>query len=472
MKEIFPYMNNILYNGLQMMNDITSKRMLLYEKKDDILEETGIEYSYDDWNELPQGRFDVELNSYKFSCIFNKKETGPLYVILNGSLLYQKPEFKRWSYYSFLDGSMLNIADPMYYKYDDLKLGWYYGDTENNLREYLSCIITKAAQIIGLSNKEIVILGSSGGGAAAIHVGHLINGSTVIAINSQVKLSLYYYSETFKQITGIDLDRDDKFGRNDTINLLNNSSGKTKFILLDNVRSSVDCDQLNHIASILPHVPSYGLTQYGNLILWLYEAVAFGKSGEHGAQEYHEILFAILHLRRIMSYSGFVEEYKPLYLLFSEFWSEHFRLIDKTDATIKSFLREVKRITIVPSVLDIEKCKNSICKKNITLSANNKEKYKSIDVCKQLKANCLYCFCLKNISFLCGEETEFTVLIRDKQENVVYCREDYNVNDEIKYFFLTNESVNDLVLRVYAGRVAHTVNCTLKIGEMCLCELS
>ena len=43
----------------------------------------------------------------------------------------EKQVFSRWSYYKFLNGSMLNIADPMLELYPELKLGWYVNFHEN-----------------------------------------------------------------------------------------------------------------------------------------------------------------------------------------------------------------------------------------------------------------------------------------------------------------------------------------------------
>lgn len=326
---LFPYMNDIFYDDIDFAERVDNQRKSIYYSEKSFLEREGETYTYDTWNTLPNGRIGILYEDWQFECLFHRKN-GPLYVILNGALSGNKPEFKRWSYYNFLPGSMLNIADPMYYQFKDLKLGWYYGDEKHNLREYLSKVIIKAARMLGLSNKDIVIIGSSGGGSAAIQTGSFIPGSTVIAINAQIKLSLYYYHEKFRGITGIDLSGEDYFGRNDTLYCLQNENqSPTQYILIDNIKSQVDCDQINYMLTELPIKLKYGISQWDNLTVWLYDAVLSDQRGAHGAQEYHQILFVIIFLAECVAKRVSLADYEHLFLLFSEFWNDHFELIDQ-----------------------------------------------------------------------------------------------------------------------------------------------
>ena len=291
---MFPYMNDIFYDDVDFVERVDNQRKSIYYRESRFLEQEGETYAWDTWNALPNGRFGVTYEDWRFECLFHRKK-GPLYVILNGALIGKKPEFKRWSYYNFLQGSMLNIADPMYYRFKDLRLGWYYGDENHNLREYLSKVIIKVARMLGLANEDIIIIGSSGGGSAAIQTGALIPGSTVIAINAQIKLSLYYYHEKFTRITGIELSGEDCLGRNDLLYCLKNENKlPTQYILLNNIKSEVDRDQINHILSGIPIRLKYGISQWNSLTVWLYDAILNGKSGAHGAQEYHQIFFTII----------------------------------------------------------------------------------------------------------------------------------------------------------------------------------
>ena len=87
--------------------------------------------------DLPNGRFYTIYNNIRFEMLFNYKKGLPLIVVLNGSKTSMYPEFKRWSWYTFFQGSMLNIADHMYDLYKDLNLGWYFGNDKVDIRRVI-----------------------------------------------------------------------------------------------------------------------------------------------------------------------------------------------------------------------------------------------------------------------------------------------------------------------------------------------
>lgn len=452
----FPFMKDIYYDNENFIERVQNQREAIYYSDRRMLKDNKIKYAFNEWNELPEGRFAVDYKKFRFDCVFHRNQ-GPLFVILNGALFGKIPEFKRWSYYNFLQGSMLNIADPMYHRFKDLKLGWYYGDEENNLREYLSFVILKAARMLGLSNQEIIIMGSSGGGAAAIQTGSFINGSTVIAINSQIKLALYYYHETFKEITGIDLCKQDKFNRNDTINyLMKESNLSTNFVFINNIRSAVDCDQIDHLLSRLPVRPKYGISQYENLTFWLYDAVASGKGGSHGAQEYHQIFYAIAFLVNCIMNDVPLSEYEALFLVFSEMWSDHFKLVEDIKKTQMIHNRNIEliRIDLPKEYLKRSNLITGIGKKKIIASKN--EKYKNHVIANEFRPKTLYCLYIEKIESIDDKIDEFTILIRDIKENEVYCRKDLKFGSDIKYFFMTAYETDEMELRIYCGKPAHT----------------
>ncbi|MBQ8188679.1 MAG: hypothetical protein IJZ44_02765 [Lachnospiraceae bacterium] len=469
MDAVFPFMKGIRYNGPECAEVVENRRKSIYHSEKKILSDNQIKYTFQSWNELPNGRFTVNYDQFRFDCLFHRKE-GPLIVILNGALLGKRPEFKRWSYYNFLPGSMLNIADPMYFRYEDLKLGWYYGDEENNLREYLSKIIMQAAKMLGLSNNEIIIIGSSGGGAAAIHTGALIKGSTVIAINAQIKLSLYYYHKIFTQITGVDLCGKDKYGRNDTAHFLtDNEKYPTNFIFLSNIKSKVDCEQIDYFLKIKPLKLKYGITQENNLTYWLYDAVSKGKGGPHGAQEYRQILFVILFLAKCVSAHVSLEEYEALYLLWGEFWNKHFEMLDVNQEFCTQMKRKIELINLNLSYESIKDCRLITAISDRKVSAGT-EAFKSIIVSNEMEGNKIYCLHLGRIE---GRGSElFTILIRDMRESQIYCRQDIMFGSDIMYWFKTAEDAKEMELRLYCGRPAHTKDVEIDIEELSLLCIS
>lgn len=56
--------------------------------------------------DLPNGRFYTIYNNIRFEMLFNYKKGLPLIVVLNGSKTSMYPEFKRWSWYTFFQGSI------------------------------------------------------------------------------------------------------------------------------------------------------------------------------------------------------------------------------------------------------------------------------------------------------------------------------------------------------------------------------
>lgn len=163
--EIFSYMNNIWFDNVEeFMRRVDKHRDEMLFADETLLYTDEYTVDMNTINELPNGRIRSFYKGYQFDSFIYKKQSKYLYVILNGALTGRKPQFNRWSYYSFLDGSVLDIADPMYEKYEGLELGWYYGNNEENLRVYLAEYIRKIAEYLHVKYTDIIVWGSSGGG--------------------------------------------------------------------------------------------------------------------------------------------------------------------------------------------------------------------------------------------------------------------------------------------------------------------
>lgn len=219
----------------------------------------------------------ARVDKIDFSCLFIKGSTKFLYVIYNeahndGFYDYiNAPTFPRWSYYKLCDGCVLGIDDPMYYKYNDLKLGWYYGD---NQRFYIKDSLEIVKGVLKLNNipkENVIFFSSSGGGYAALAASIFYQNSLSISFNPQLYLANHYYASTFTKITGIDLTRYDGLNRNDIYKLL--SLSKSKHIIMVNASDSEEIN--HHIKPLMHELKSglrYGLNQFDNLLIWLYDA--------------------------------------------------------------------------------------------------------------------------------------------------------------------------------------------------------
>lgn len=471
-RECFPFMRDILCesSGKEYAEMIDARRDRLYSRDKTFLRDTGRSYQINNI-ELIDGYFVVHHKGWHYDCLLHQKN-GPLFVILNAALSGTVPEFKRWTYYQFLPGSMLNIADPMYRAHKALKLGWWYGDEENNLRQYTAELILKIAKMMGISNHSIYLIGSSGGGAAAIQVGHLIPGSTVIAINAQIKLSLYYYHEVFTQITGINVTGEDKFGRNDTVELLREQQGETKYLLISNVKSYFDVVQIEHMKRSLNKIPSYGLSMLSdNAVLWLYDAVTSHKGGPHGAQEYHEMLYAILSLAHYIRAGKDIENVKELYLCFTELWRDHFLQIEKGKNELRALQSNNILVNLNLSDETLFQATHVIQVPEIRLAAKEDEQYKCYELSAELEPDTIYCLYIGN-SVSENHISAFTILLKNIKQNINCYRTSYKVGESVKLYFKTGMSADDLKIRIYCGGISKTAGNEFRYKDVRLIDLS
>lgn len=318
---MFRYMDEIIYSDyLHFIEEVERKRdeMLKYDLT--LLQDHNIVYRLEEMTEIPQGRFSILHKGILFKCFFHYKEQGFLYTFLNGALTAEKPQFSRWSYYKFIQGSMLNIADPMYDMYDELKLGWYYGNDKINIRELIAEIVKRISEIMKVNSSEVVFVGSSGGGAAAFECASFLEGAKTITINPQMILSDWKYAETFKKITQNDLEHDALGHRNEITYFLENSN-MNFHILVVNIRSITDMQQLKKISAKLGIELKYGLNIYEHFAIWLYDAECEPYVSPHSTQEFYCIFFVLEYL--LKNCESDLNAYKSFIGLINEFW--HYR---------------------------------------------------------------------------------------------------------------------------------------------------
>lgn len=319
----FHYMNDLYFESYeQFLKEIDAARTgMIYVDHTEIKQDSRI-LDLDKTKSLPNGRWDVEWGKINFECFFHKKMSTKLYVFLNGAISGEgvtAPMFRRWSYYKFVDGNIINISDPMYRMYDQLKLGWYYGNEVFDLRKKVADFVLAIAAKINIMQDDIIFVGSSGGGCAAIGCASYIRGANSIAINPQIILSEYAYSAQFKKITGIDLTRKDRWNRNNTIYYLQNNIYNTH-VLFVNVRSMIDMQQVKNICDCMGIRVKYGLNIFSNLVIWLYDADMMPYISPHSLQENYCIWFMMEFLISHKDNIKRLNEYDSLFRLINEFY--------------------------------------------------------------------------------------------------------------------------------------------------------
>lgn len=234
------------------------------------------------------GRYASDYKGAHFEMFFKRSEKSDRLIVSfgvartvgNDEFREQLPVFTRWSWYPFINGSMLCFEDPMYYLpapvNPGLRIGWSYGNENEDYAAYTAEIIRKIADRLNIPNSGIILYGSSAGGTTAIRVGTYLPGSSTAAINAQLDLKHYFdLKNHFLRYTGIDLDAEDKFHRNDLPYLIKNCP-QSKFLIITNAESRKDTEI--QLASFLKSYgitskPGIGLSKIAdNTAIWIYDA--------------------------------------------------------------------------------------------------------------------------------------------------------------------------------------------------------
>ena len=292
------------------------------------------EFSVGEENErLPEIRFYTLLGSARIEGFFHQGNMSKLYVMFDGSRsrsggrgLAPLPSFSRWSWHKQTDASLVSIEDPMFYTFPQCTLGWYYGTKDEDYRQYCAQCIGKIADLLHIENDDIILYGSSGGGTAAIGVSRYLPGCTVVAINPQIFLDMYPYSEELEKITGMRLRTEaDRFIRNDNCRIIRENP-ESMYFLIENVRS--DGDYVTQFRALCKNAginPGFGIEKNGNIVSWLYDAQ--GAPSTHSSVENTAIFKMIDMLIGYVRDGRNIDEIKHLYDVVNEFWYERYSLM-------------------------------------------------------------------------------------------------------------------------------------------------
>lgn len=330
---IYPPYNKEVLHPESLKEDLDRFRA---SKKADaaVLSVEPMEFSVEKENKnLPASRFYTRIRSARIEGFFHKGKSSVLYVMFGGSrtrsggkALAPLPSFYRWSWYQETDASLVSLEDPMFYTFPECTLGWYYGTKEEDYRQYCARCIGKIAELLNIENRDIVLYGSSGGGTAAIGVSRYLTGCSVVAINPQIFLEKYPYTEELENITGMKLCGEaDCFMRNDNCKIMMENLENTYF-LIENVRSDGDYKtQLRSFCDIAGLNPEFGISKKGNIVTWLYDAP--GAPSTHSSVENTAVFKLIDLLVRYVRENEDIGNLENLYDVVNEFWHERYTLM-------------------------------------------------------------------------------------------------------------------------------------------------
>ena len=116
----------------------------------------------------------------------------------------------------------------------------------------------------------------------------MIPGSFTVAINPQLFIGSYKHASYFQKVTGLNLSEYDPFLRNNLGQVMKKST-KTRFLLIENINSDCDYDQIRELLSEFGSTTKAikeGISYLNsNIVLWNYYADSANMGYEHNSQE-------------------------------------------------------------------------------------------------------------------------------------------------------------------------------------------
>ena len=133
--EIFDLYENITVTR-GFLRNLSERRKTLYSTDASLLKGEVVNIDINNIEQIPNGKIRIDINDARFEGFFHAANSKRLFIILDGARtgggrVRPIPIYSRWSWCSFANVNWLCLEDPMYYKYDKLLLGWFYGDEKN-----------------------------------------------------------------------------------------------------------------------------------------------------------------------------------------------------------------------------------------------------------------------------------------------------------------------------------------------------
>ena len=123
----------------------------------------------------------------------NLKRARTLRVVFTGYVdrdRFSIPKFDRIRTSVASDDAFLAIGDPALEINDEIGLGWYVGTGSTATDEHIVKVIERVARQVNAD--DILLIGGSGGGFAALRFGALIDGASVYVFSPQTAISRYH----------------------------------------------------------------------------------------------------------------------------------------------------------------------------------------------------------------------------------------------------------------------------------------
>lgn len=252
------------------------------------------------WNgDVSARRLRIESGDLVLECFGTPSDTKRLFVFLNGG---GRPlgdagwsNFPRASWHPWLDGIGLNIDDPTYYAFPgELKSGWYLGSERSDGVAAVAATVRKVQERYSIKSENVVFVGSSSGGTAALKIAAATPGALAVAENPPFYPHLRDTATYFARV-GLDLNDPRQRRRNDLRHVLDHPH--SRFFVLQNAADVSVAHQLDSFASDASlRLPRFGLNEYGSLSVYCANIPTV--SPHHAFLQVEEFLSVVVALDR------------------------------------------------------------------------------------------------------------------------------------------------------------------------------
>lgn len=132
------------------------------------------------------------MKLYAYSHV---RREAPLHVVLHGAMISGTwfPRFERVRTMSEKGRSFCTIADPTIQLDHGLKLGWYVGHDGIDPNEWIRALVDRLKAIAGA--RQLIFVGSSGGGYAALQLSLNFPGSLAFVTDPQTVITNYHATQ-------------------------------------------------------------------------------------------------------------------------------------------------------------------------------------------------------------------------------------------------------------------------------------
>ena len=137
----------------------------------------------------------ANLHTLKLDFIFKRNSRKRLLILNQAAVSRTRslPIFQRWKWINDFNANVLIVNDPLLYKNENIKAGWWVGTGDCDTVFEFAKEIFYLANKLNIETKNIFFYGSSAGGFASLQQASCLSGSTAIADIAQTDLFTYKY---------------------------------------------------------------------------------------------------------------------------------------------------------------------------------------------------------------------------------------------------------------------------------------